>query len=200
MWSLCNKGPFEPYRPSVRTTTRQQPEGGADGNRMSMRELLIIAAFLVAGLGLAGCAEPGAVVGLINTANQALASVEEADAVLQNALLAQLEEDLAELNKAFLSDMRGLAGGEGRVTLEDVEAGMRLYNSKRSAIEDSRRNLKEAFSRKSRSLGAARQLLRYAEDLVIRNRAAWHDAQQYVQFFLETQGDTRWRKTSGTQP
>lgn len=136
---------------------------------------------------LGGCAEPAAVVDLVGAADQALGAVSDADGQIEKAMLAQIDGQATRLDEAFMSDMEARAGEQGCLSIDDVRDGKSLYDSKRSALDASRRDLQEAFRRRAASLEAARQLLRYANDLVVRNRASWDDARQYMQFVIQSQ-------------
>lgn len=150
-------------------------------------------------IGLAGCAEPGAVVHLVGGADQALVAVTDSDQDLRKAMLTQVDGQITALDAAFLSDMERLAAETGAVGIDDVRQGKALYDTKRTALEQSRRNLQEAFDRRGRNLQAARQLLRYAQDLVIRNRAGWSDARQYVEAMLQSPGSATAKQTTTNQ-
>ena len=146
-----------------------------------------------------GCAEPIAVVRLVDSADHALVNVQQADNELEKAILHQVEQQFIALDEAFLSDMQALAGDQGELNIDDIKTGKRFYDSQRSKLEQSRRDLQESFRRRASSLEAARQLLRYAHDLVIRNRSAWYDAEKYMQFITESRQNQLF-PTEGDQP
>jgi hypothetical protein len=141
---------------------------------------------MFAAIGLAGCAEPGAVVQLVGGVDQALVALADSDQDLRKAMLTQVDGQITALDAAFLSDMERLAAESGAVGIEALRQGKGLYDTKRTALEQSRQNLQEVFARRGRNLQAARQLLRYAQDLVIRNRAGWSDARQYVEAMVQS--------------
>ncbi len=173
-----------------------------------MKTLALLAFAVVAVL--PGCAEPAAVMQLVGGADQALAVVSESDKELEKAVLAQIDGQMAALDDAYLADIERLAEQHGALGFADVTSAKALYDQKWSALYQSRMNLQEVFSRRSRNLLAARQLLLYAQDLVTRNRAAWYDARQYLQFVLQSQSiaaaappsaaSTATATTKGTQP
>ena len=138
-------------------------------------------------LALSGCAEPAAVVQLVSTADESLGAVAEANTHIEQALLKQVDDQVSALDASFLADMERLAASEGKLTIDDVRAGKNLYDSKRTALEISRRNLRESFRRRTASLAAARQMLDYARDLVNRNRTGWYDVEQYLKFLTQSQ-------------
>ena len=146
------------------------------------RDMLRVWVLLVASLGAGGCAEPAAVVQLLGASEEALAVVREGDVQLELALLAQTEQYLVKLDEAFASDMNGLADEQDRIALKDVLDGKSLYDDKRAALERSRANLIESFRTRRTNIQAARTLVRYAKDLVVRNRAAWRDTRRYIRY------------------
>mgnify|MGYP006302452851 CR=1 FL=1 len=163
-----------------------------------MKRIILLACLAIATLG--GCAEPAAVVQLVSTADDALGAVAEADTHIQQALLKQVDDQMVALDAAFLADMERLAADQGGLSIDDVRAGKSLYDSKRTALETSRRDLRESFRKRSASLAAARQMLDYARDLVIRNRAGWYDVEQYLQFLARSQQQLQPSSSGGNQP
>jgi hypothetical protein len=142
----------------------------------------------------AGCAEPAAVDQLLRVADEALQEVAAADAQFEEAALAQLDQQAATLDEAFVSDMKRLADQEGWIFLEDVLAGKELYNAKRAALDQSRKDLREAFAKTRRNMYVARDLIQYAADLVVRNRAVWYDVSQYVEYIAKSRRTLEGRK------
>ena len=142
--------------------------------------MLRVWVLLVASLAAGGCAEPAAVVQLLEASEEALALVREGDVQLERALLAHTEQYLLELDEAFASDMNGLADEQDRIARKDVLDGKELYDGKRAALQRSREDLMESFRKRRTNMQAARTLVGYAKDLVVRNRAAWRDARRYV--------------------
>jgi len=148
---------------------------------------------------IGGCAEPAAVVRLLGAADGALVAVDEAHEEIERGVLQHVDDQTSALDEAFVADMKVRADAEGRVALDDVLGGKALYDAQRAALADSRRALAESFARRRRSLRGARTLVGYARDLVIRNRAAWYDAEQYLDYVLESlTGASAGREGNGT--
>jgi outer membrane murein-binding lipoprotein Lpp len=149
---------------------------------------------------LSGCAEPAAVAKLVSAAEEALVTVAQADAHVEEAMLRQMDEQAVSLDEAFLADMDRLEIEQGGLSIEDVASAKNFYDQKRSALNESRRNLRELFRRRAASLQAAREMLDYARNLTIRNRAVSQDVEHYLQFLVRSRQQFQSSSSGGNQP
>jgi hypothetical protein len=111
-----------------------------------------------------------------------------------------MDEQAVSLDEAFLADMDRLEIEQGGLSIEDVASAKNFYDQKRSALNESRRNLRELFRRRAASLQAAREMLDYARNLTIRNRAVSQDVEHYLQFLVRSRQQFQSSSSGGNQP
>ena len=144
--------------------------------------IMYIAASAIMLFALEGCAEPAAVSDLLLAADASLQAVADANAEIERAATGHLEQEVASLDSAFMSDLEQIGLREQSLDVATVRDAKEFYDARRAGLDASREQLQEAFDRRRRSLEAARMLIAYARQLAAANRTTWQDVQNYIEY------------------